>query len=169
MLVADHLPLDQLEALADAETGKAHFLRLRIVILALRGRTAPEIARALGVSRRTVQSWVARRNDEGIDGLADRPGRGRPCRLSEQQQQQLRQRIDAGPTPEDGTCTLRGPAVRDLLEREFGDSSSPAAVYFLLHRLGYEPLAPRPRHIKADPAAREEFQKKSADESKKSP
>ena len=168
MRVADHLRLDQLEALADRETGKSRFLRLRIVILALGGRTAPEIAQALGVGRRTVQSWVARYNDGGIDGLADRPGHGRPCRLSEQQREQLRRRIDAGPTPGDGTCTLRGPEVRDLLRREYGVSYSPAAAYFLLHRLGYEPLVPRPRHIKADPAAQEEFEKKSAGESKKS-
>jgi transposase len=169
MHVADHLPLDQLEALAGSENGKARFLRLRIVILALVGRTAPEIALALGVGRRTVQSWVARYNDEGIDGLADRPGRGRPCRLSGPQLEQFRRRIDAGPTPEDGTCTLRGPEVRALLEREFGVAYSLAAVYFLLHRLGYEPLVPRPRHIKTDPVAQEEFKKKSPISSAKSP
>ncbi len=56
-----------------------------------------------------------------------------------------------------------------LLEREFGVAYSPAAVYFLLHRLGYEPLDPRPRHIKADPAAQEEFKRKSTTGSARSP
>lgn len=111
MHVSDHLSLDQLEALADHEVGKNRFLRLRAVILALRGRTAPEIAEALGVGRRTVQQWVARYNAEGIGGLDDRPGRGRPCRLSDDQLQQLCCRIDAGPTPQDRTCTLRGPEI----------------------------------------------------------
>ena len=139
------------------------------VILALAGRTAPEVAEALGAGRRTVQEWVKRYNAEGLDGLVDRPGRGRPCRLTEAQLARLRDRIDAGPTPEDGACTLRGPEVRALLTREFGVAYSPAAVYFLLHRLGYEPLDPRPRHIKADPAAQEEFKKKSATGSTRSP
>jgi transposase len=112
---------------------------------------------------------VIRYNAEGLDGLVDRPGRGRPCRLTAPQLEQLRQRIDAGPTPEDGTCTLRGPEVRALLGREFGVAYSPAAVYSLLHRLGYEPLDPRPRHIKADPAAQEEFKKKSPTGSATSP
>jgi transposase len=169
MHVADHLGLEPLQALADREAGKARFLRLRAVILARAGRSAPEIARALGAGRRTVQEWVRRHNAEGLDGLVDRPGRGRPCRLTEPQLAQLRHRIDAGPTPADGACTLRGPEARALLGREFGAAYSPAAVYFLPHRLGYEPLDPRPRHIKADPAAREEFKKKSATGSARSP
>jgi transposase len=169
MHVADHLSLEQLQSLADQEAGKTRFLRLRAVILALGGRSAPEIAAALGAGRRTVQEWVARYNAEGVDGLSDRPGRGRPCRLTAPQLEQLRHRIDAGPTPEDGACTLRGPEVRALLEREFGVAYSLPAVYFLLHRLGYEPLDPRPRHIKADPAAREEFKKKSTTGSMRSP
>jgi transposase len=169
MHVADHLSLEQLQSLAEREVGKTRFLRLRAVILALGGRTAPEIAAALGAGRRTVQEGVARYNAEGPDGLADRPGRGRPCRLTAPQLERLRQRIDAGPTPEDGACTLRGPEVRALLGREFGVAYSLPAVYFLLHRLGYEPLAPRPRHIKADPEAREEFEKKSTTGSTRSP
>ena len=169
MHVADHLSLEQLQALADREAGKTRFLRLRAVILALGGRSAPEVAQALGAGRRTVQEWVKRYNAEGLDGLVDRPGRGRPCRLTEEPLAQLRDRIDAGPAPEDGACTLRGPEVRALLEREFGVAYSPAAVYFLLHRLGYEPLDPRPRHIKADPAAQEEFKRKSTTGSARSP
>ncbi|HEY2157671.1 MAG TPA: helix-turn-helix domain-containing protein [Isosphaeraceae bacterium] len=157
--VADHLSPDQLQSLADQEVGKTRFLRLRAVILALGGKTAPEIAAALGAGRRTVQEWVARYNAEGLDGLADRPGRGRPCRLTAPQLERLRQRIDAGPLPEDGTRTLRGPEIRALLEREFGVAYSLPAVYFLLHRLGYEPLDPQPRHLKAGPAARQESKK----------
>jgi len=34
MYVADHLPLDELRALADAATEKRRFLRIRAVILA---------------------------------------------------------------------------------------------------------------------------------------
>lgn len=169
MHVADHLGPEQLQALADREARKARFLRLRAVLLALAGRSAPEIAAALGAGRRTVQEWVKRYNAEGLDGLDDRPGRGRPCRLTEPQLAQLCDRIDAGPTPEDGACTLRGPEVRALLGREFGVTYSPAAVYFLLHRLGYEPLDPRPRHLKADPAAQEEFKRKSTIGSARSP
>ena len=169
MHVADHQSLEQLQAHADRETDKNRFLRLRAVILALGGRSAPQIAEALGAGRRTVQQWVACYNAEGVDGLADRPGRGRPCRLTDPQIERLRGRLDAGPRPEDGTCTLRGPEIRALLAREFGVAYSLPAVYCLLHRLGYEPLDPRPRHLKADPAVQQEFKKNSTTASTHSP
>jgi len=169
MHVADHLPLDRLRALADAAADKRRFLRIRAVILALEGRTAPEVAAALGCSRRAAQGWVARYNAEGPDGFGDRPRPGRPGFLTPEMADALRRRIDAGPTPADGTCTLRGPEVRALLGREFGVLYSLPAVYALLHRLGYSCLDPRPRHRKADPAAREEFKKKSPAASMRSP
>ena len=49
-------------------------------------------------------------------------------RLSDDQREQLRRGIDAGPTHEDAACALRGPEVRSLLQHEFGVSSRPAAV-----------------------------------------
>ena len=112
-----------------------------------------------GVSRRAVQHWVARYNTNAPDGLADRPKSGRPPLLTDLQIEQLRQRIDAGPQPEDGVCTLRGPEIRAIIAREFGVTYTQPAVYFLLHRLGYACLDPRPRHLKADPKAQEEFKK----------
>lgn len=169
MHVANHLPLDALRTLAEAATAKRRFLRIRAVILASEGRTAPEVAAALGCSRRAAQGWVARYNAEGSDGFDDRPRPGRPSFLTPESADRLRQRIDAGPAPEDSTCTLRGPEVRTLLEREFGVLYSLPAVYALLHRLGYSCLDPRPRHRKADPEAQEEFKKKSPARSTTSP
>ena len=169
MHVADRLPLDELRALADAASRKRRFLRIRAVILASEGRTAPEVAAALGCSPRAAQGWVARYNAEGADGFDDRPRPGRPSFLTPEITDRLRARIDAGPSPADGTCTLRGPEVRALLKREFGVLYSLPAVYALLHRLGYSCLDPRPRHQKADPEAQDEFKKKSPAASTRSP
>jgi hypothetical protein len=74
---ADHKSLDQLEAMVE-EPARTRFLRLRTVILALHGR----IAQALEAGRRTVPRWVAHHNAERVAGLDDRPGRGRPCRVT---------------------------------------------------------------------------------------
>ncbi len=70
----------------------------------------------------------------------------------------MRQRLDAGPLPDDGVCTLRG---KDVLQHEFGQLRSLNAVYGLLHRLGYSSLVPRPQHAQADPVAQEEFKNNS--------
>ena len=133
--------------------------RLRTVLLAKQGFTAPEIATCTGFSRRSVQEWVARYNAAGLAGLETASGRGRKPPLTPEQVEQLQRRLDAGPLPEDGVCTLRGKDVQRILHGEFGQLRSLNAVYGRLHRLGYSSLIPRPQHPEADPAAQEEFKK----------
>ena len=162
MHVADHLTLDELRERADAEKDKRLFLRLRAVYLAAAGKSAPEVAEALGPSRRAVQRWIARYNADGPDALGDRPRPGQPTHLPASEVDRFRQRLDAGPTPADGVCTLRAKDVRAILQAEFGVSYSLPGVYALLHRLGYSCLDPRPRPPQSDPVAQEEFKKKSA-------
>ncbi|HUQ70952.1 MAG TPA: winged helix-turn-helix domain-containing protein [Planctomycetaceae bacterium] len=161
MDVAAHHSEFELQQLADRERRSDRAKRLRTVLLAKQGFTAPEIATCTGFSRRSVQEWVARYNREGLAGLEARPGRGRKPPLTPAEEDRLKQRLDAGPLPEDGVCTLRGQDVQRILAQEFGRLRSLNAVYGLLHRLGYSSLVPRPQHPQADPAAQAEFKKSS--------
>lgn len=151
MEVKPRLTLEQLKHLERAERDAGHSKRLRVVILAMEGWTAPAVAMAVGLSRRVCQEWVYRFNEQGLTGLEDQRGRQPTSPLTPEQEQQIRQRIDAGPTVEDGVCSLRGADVKRFLQQEFGLVRSLAAVYQLLHGLGYSYLRPRPRHRKADP------------------
>ena len=160
MVVAEHLSIDELKSLIAQVSDKLLFIRLRVVLLAREGETAVTIAHALGISRRAVQRWVTRYNAEGVDGLADRPRPGQPKHLLDEAIEGFRQRIEAGPLPQDGVCTLRGRDIQTILQKEFGVIHSLSGVYVLLHRLGYSCLVPRPRHRKANPAAQEDFKKK---------
>lgn len=157
MEVKPRLTLEELKQRERAEKDAGQSKRLRVVILAMEGWTAPAVAMAVGLSRRVCQEWVYRFNEQGLAGLEDQRGRQPSSPLTPEQQQQIRQRIEAGPTPQDGVCSLRGADVRRFLEREFGLTRSLAAVYHLLHRLGYSYLRPRPRHRKADPDAQAAF------------
>jgi transposase len=165
MKVVAHHSEQELERLASREKGADLAKRLRTVLLAKQGFTAPEVATCTGFSRRTVQDWVARYNQEGLRGLETRPGRGRKGPLTAEEAERLQRRIEAGPLPEDGVCVLRGLDVQRILQQEFGKLRSLDSVYRLLHRLGFSSLVPRPRHPKADPAAQEEFKKKCASNS----
>ncbi len=159
MHVADHLSLGELRARAVAELDKRLSLRLRAVFPAASALSAPQVAAALGPSRRAAQRRVARYNAEGPDALGDRPRAGQPTRLPEGSIERLRERIDAGPTPADGVCSLRAKDIRSILAAEFGVAYNLPGVYPLLHRLGYSCLDPRPRHRKSDPLDQEEFKK----------
>ena len=157
MEVSLHVPLEELVRLERAEKDAARSKRLRIIILALGGYTAPAIAMSLGLSRRICQRWVYRYNEEGLEGLNDRRGEEPQPTLTPQQEERVCQRLEAGPTAEDRVCSLRGVDVQRILATEFGVLRSLSGIYHLLHRLGYSYLRPRPRHRRADPQAQEEF------------
>ena len=118
MHVEFHLPLEELERLERVEKDVHRSKRLRIVVLGLKGWTAPSIAMAVGLSRRICQRWVARYNEEGLAGLDDRRGRESSLPLSPDAQATFRQRLNAGATDEDEVCSLRGKDVQRLLAKE---------------------------------------------------
>ena len=137
MFVQDHHSLEELQRLTKALTQKRFWVRHQAVVLAKQGRSAQAIAQALGCSRRAVQTWVARYNQGGVAALQERPHTGRPPRLAEEDVPRFRARLEAGPRPEDGVCTLRCRDLRRILQEEFGVSLRRQATYDLLHRLGY--------------------------------
>ena len=50
--------------------------RGRIILLMDDGMTITDIAATVGISRRFVYKWVQRFLADGVEGLADKPGRG---------------------------------------------------------------------------------------------
>ena len=58
-------------------TSQRDGLRARIVLLRAEGRTLQDVAQCLQVSVPCVCKWSQRFEREGLDGLRDRPGRGR--------------------------------------------------------------------------------------------
>jgi transposase len=151
VFVADHHTTEQLQELTRALPQKRIWRRAQAVLLAKQGRTAQDIADALGCSLKAVKNWVAQYNAGGIAALQDRPRSGRPPLLDPAHYPRLKQRLGAPPRPEDGVCTLRGLDIRRILEHEFGVLMSLQAVYDLLQRLGYSDLMPRPQHEDANP------------------
>jgi len=135
--------------------------RIRAVYLALMDKNAPEIAKILGYSRRTVQNWIYVYNKKGLLGLKDNFGRGSKSKLNEDQIQWLRQRIDEGPKPADSICVFHARDIQRIIKQKFGVDYHLSSVYRLLHKLGYSYVSSRPEHPKGDPQTRESFKKKS--------
>lgn len=164
-LMSRHLPihpwLTDVELLAwtqEAATRAEYQRRLSIWLAYLEGWPAHRVARVLGVSVAAVWKWVSQYNRQGPRGL-DRVGRGgrRWAFLTEEQERGLLAEVqqEAG----------RGQVLtaKQLLPRvceATGRKVSLDYVYRLFHRHGWRKLAPRPTHVKADPAAQEAFKKK---------
>lgn len=152
----------RLEDLIAAERDADQRDRYRIALLALRGMEKEEIAALLGVAKSTVEQWAYRYRDGGLVALAPRPRGGSLPKVRGAALERLKARIDAGATPADKVCTLRGKDVRRIVRQELGVDLSLNGAYRTLHRLGYSCPAPRPRHEKQDPAAQERFRQETA-------
>ena len=131
--------------------------RCRAVLLAMDALEGDEIAERVGRSPRFVDEWVGRYRKGGVEALVPKKQPGRPPKLTPQQEQALRARLDAGPRDTDGVCTLRGKDVCRIIEQEFGVVHTLGGIYDVLRRLGYSSLVPRPRHRKNDPQAMQRF------------
>lgn len=142
--------------------------RLRSAAGALEGRSASDIAKQIERTGRFVQKWAYAYRDGGIEAVQRKFAPGRDPKLARSNEAAFKARIQSGPTPEDGVCTLRGEDARRILAKEFGKPYTLSGAYQLLHRLGFSCLKPRPRHEKNDPAAMEAFKKDAPLLSKKS-
>lgn len=138
--------------------------RLRVVLLAGDGDeeggelSRDQIAARVGRSRQFVDQWVGRYRKGGLDAMAAKKQPGRAPKLTPEQDEQLKARLDAGPLRSDHVCTLRGRDVRRIVEAEFGVVYTPGGIYDVLRRLDYSSLKPRPRHRKNDPAKAAAFE-----------
>lgn len=162
MKLALHRPddLERLRRCVAAERRALQRDRYRAVLLVAEGQLeGEEVARRLGRSPRFVDEWAGRYRRGGLDALVPRKPRGATPKLSPEQQDRLKARLDAGPLPADGVCTLRGRDVVRILQVEFGVRHTIGSVYSVLRRIGYSCLSPRPRHEKNDPAAVESFKR----------
>lgn len=148
---------DRLDELIRATTNAKQRDRCRMVRLALDGEEKLRIAHLLGVAKSTVEIWVYRYRDGGLDALVPIKQPGAVRKLDPSQHERLRARLDAGATEADGACTLRGQEVRRILAKEFGVKMSLDTAYRTLHRLGYSCLSPRARHEHRDEQAQQHF------------
>ena len=82
-------------------------------------RLGLRLRRGLG-RRLRVCDRLRRYRRGGLGALRPRKQPGRRPKLTPQQEEQLKARLDAGPRDSDGVCTLRGRDVCRIIEREFG-------------------------------------------------
>ena len=71
---AERLTLLAWQRATTISAGRAR--RGRIILLMADGMPISDVAVTVGISRRFVYKWVQRFLAEGVEGLADKPGRG---------------------------------------------------------------------------------------------
>jgi transposase len=141
----------------EAVDREAYQKRLAIWLTQIGPFPAHEVARMLGVSKQAVWLWVGQYNQEGPEGLL-RQGRGgrRWSLLSWSQEEAWLGSFEKRAL--EGEWITAKQMLPEIC-KVAGEEVSLAYVYRLLGRHQWRKLGPRPRHVKADPKAQEEFKK----------
>jgi transposase len=134
--------------------------RMLAIALVLEGVDRKTAAETCGMDRQTLRDRVHRYNAEGPTGLTNRPSPGRRSRRSPEQKAELASWVEAGPDPgRDGVVRWRRVDLKRRIQAEFGVVMHERTVGKQLRALGLRRLVPRPKHPKADFAAREAFRR----------
>ena len=144
--------------------------RLRALSLLDEGLLPVEVARRVGVDRRSVRRWKAAARQGGREAVRARPTPGRPTKLSARVRGRLeavllRGAQTAGFPTDLWTC----PRVADIIHRRFGVRYHVHHVGRLLRALGWSPQKPRRRAIERDEAAIQRWVKEEWPRIKKTP
>ncbi len=135
--------------------------RLLALALVLEGHNRAQAAKTCGMDRQTLRDWVHRYNEQGIDGLSNRPhGGGASPKLSVEEKTQLAAWVRQGPDiAEDGVVRWRLRDLRDRILARFFVPMDERSVGRILKTLTFSHISVRPRHPQADAAAQEAHKK----------
>src|SRR6266481_9391999 len=125
----------ELRRLARRERGRV-CQRVLMIANMLEGMEHEEAARSAGLSRSAAYEWHNRYEEDGIEGLRDRPRPGRQPRVDAVTSARFKERIVAGAELErDAVLAFRGLDAQRILEYHVDIDCSVASTYRLLHRI----------------------------------
>lgn len=128
--------------------------RLRAVKLLDEGYQPVEVARMIGVDRRSVRRWKAAYREGGVDGVAAVKASGRPPKLEPEERERLARIILQGARAEGFSTDLwTCPRVVRVIRKHFGVDYHPDHVGRILHALGFTPQKPQRRAAERDEEA----------------
>ena len=122
------------------------------------GTKQTKTASYLKVSRRIVNEWVKRFNEEGIEGLIEKSRAGRPTKLDTEQLVKFQEYAQSYSIKE-SKGRLKAIDFVNSIESEFGIKYSKTNIYRLLHKLNFPWITTRSRHPKQSQEAQDSFKK----------
>jgi transposase len=152
----------EVRRLAKRAKDAAQVRRLLAIAAVLDGASREEAATIGGMDRQTLRDWVIRFNEQGPEGLVNKPSPGAPGKLTDEHKAYLARLIEEGPTPAiHGVVRWRACDLIMRLHQEFGISVSDDTVYRSLKGLCFSHVSARPRAYKQNAEAMEAFKKTS--------
>ena len=108
----------------------------------------------------TLREGLIRFIAEGIEGLKEKPGKGRKRKLPAEQEEKFQQLVEELQENREGG-RVWGQDVQVLLKEKFCADHALPSVYPVLDRCGLSSISSRSKHPKSDPVVQEDFKKNS--------
>lgn len=133
-------------------------IRLYAVYQVALGQPSRKLEDLYNTSFKQITNWVHRFEQEGIEGLRDKEGRGRHARLNEDQRVRLKQLLYESPeTHGYNSATWTGPMLLEWLEKNYAISYKRAQIYNIIKLLGFSYQKGRGIFPESDTQKQEEF------------
>jgi len=150
----------EVRRLATRAKDAAQARRLLAIAAVLDGASREEAATIGGMDRQTLRDWVIRFNEQGPEGLINKPSPGAPGKLTDEHKAYLARLIEEGPIPAiHGVVRWRACDLIMQLHEKFAVSVSDDTIYRALKELGFSHMSARPKAYKQDPDAMDAFKK----------
>ena len=134
--------------------------RLHGVLLVAKGEDCYKVAKILGHSPTTIESWVNLFNDQGFEGLHDEIRPGRPSRIPESTVDEIDKDLRKNPREFGYSQNLwDGKLLSHHLKEKYSLIIGVRQAQRLFHKLGFRQRKPRPVISRGDPVAQEDFKK----------
>jgi transposase len=154
------LQVQEIQKLMKQESGRRMFERYQSISLFLQGKSAKEIADIIGRTAETVNGYILAYKTSGVTGLQITSPPGRPDKLTEAQQNELKVTIinklpvDLGFTAKH-SWTLQ--LIRDHIEQTYNQRFSIRGTSKLMHRMNLSYTKPTYTLAAADKAKQATF------------
>ena len=137
-------------------------IRLYAVYQVALGQSSRKLEELYQTSFKQITNWVHRFEQEGIEGLKDKPGRGRKSSLSTAQLEELSELLlKRSPTSyQYNTETWTGPILVDWIKKHFDVEFKKAQIYNIIRKLGFTYQKAKGFYPESDPLVQEEFKER---------
>lgn len=158
-LVVKNYEPHEIKALFNSDDKYKTGLRLYAVYQVSLGQSSRKLEDLYNTSFKQITNWVHRFEEGGLDGLRDKPGRGRKPKLSALQRETL-QGLLTNDTPEAhgyNTETWTGPLLIDWIGKQFSITFKKAQIYNIIKGMGFSYQKARGFYPETDPQAQQDF------------
>lgn len=150
---------EEIKALIKKDDRYGLGIKLYAIYQVALGQPSRKLEELYQTSFKQITNWVHRFEQEGIEGLKDKPGRGRKPSLTPEQMETLSDLLLNG-SPVDhhyNTETWTGPILIDWVGKNFGIEFKKAQIYNIINQLGFSYQKAKGFYPEADERAQEEF------------